>query len=606
MSGKSSITEEEEEIGAIIYDDAMQQKGVSEENPPRSQRSSVSVCDSAVSVQNLKTAVSEHEKRWNMCFNKLPEFRDESSGDYIPSGNSKMVWWIARQRQAYRKGELSQDRVDRLNEIGFNWTSSGNKGRKRVSKSNEQKWEARLNELIEYKSKHGHCNVNTGGKEGKLGDWVHTQRGQYRDGNISQDRVDRLNAIGFAWYAKGAPASEVWEERFNDLASHISQHGSCDGIPTKSQLWTWIRWQWYRYKIGKLSREHIDRLESIGLPLVSKLPKTPWGTRFDELVEYKSKHGDTDVPEGCGLGYWVRWQRQRFRRGELSQERVDRLDGIGFEWKRNGWMPSSNNANIGYELRPRKDNCVSGSCDCSDSSSPLPDDDESIHEEQRIFFSPVKHQLEALNRKKRKLHKKELWDDKPPKKRGPGCVRMYSKSGPHSTAIHQSRKIRAPSDLDPRPIRIGLHQRKLAAPSDLDARSMNNAGPNLSHLTPKRTSKKHELRSDDDSDVHEENVGITKRPSRQLLHFIRSLPPSKQRSSIVEGLRVKVRFSDNLWYGGMVASSLEQGSLIKIDFDDGTKEKCRFPDRDVIVDDVDNGRHRQGCLMNSSAFVPPG
>ena len=56
----------------------------------------------------------------------------------------------------------------------------------------------------------------------------------------------------------------------------------------------------------------------------------------------------------------------------------------------------------------------------------------------------------------------------------------------------------------------------------------------------------------------------------------------------------------------MVASSLEQGSLIKIDFDDGTKEKCRFPDRDVIVDDVDNGRHRQGCLMNSSAFVPPG
>ncbi|EJK70065.1 hypothetical protein THAOC_08614 [Thalassiosira oceanica] len=281
----------------------------------------------------------------------------------------------------------------------------------------------------------------------------------------------------------------------------------------------------------------------------------------------------------------------------------------------------------GRERRARKID-VASSSDGSTSSPLLSDDDESIYEEQRIFFSPVKHQLERLekmNDKKRKLREKDLFlDDDPPKKRGLGRV----------NGIHQSRKIRAPSDLDPRPKRSGpmIHQRKVAAPSDLDARSTNSAGPNLTISAPKkrgpgrpkkslmavetmgskkrgpgrpRKSDQVHSRTEDDSDVQFEKVGVTERPSRQLLHFIRALSPSKQRSSIAKGLRVKVRFADNNWYGGIVASSSQQGSLINIHFDDGTMEECDFPDRDVIVDDVGNGRHRQRCIMNASTFAPP-
>ena len=287
----------------------------------------------------------------------------------------------------------------------------------------------------------------------------------------------------------------------------------------------------------------------------------------------------------------------------------------------------------GRDRQPRKID-VTSSSDGSESSSLPSDDDESIHEEQKIFFSPVKHQLE-MKRKKRKLREEELFlDDDPPKKRGPGRVRMHPEAGvlPTSNGMHQSRKVRAPSDLDPRPKRSGpmMLQRKIATPSDLDARSMNNAGPNLSHFAPEkrgpgrprknpmavettgstkrgrgRPRKSDHSRKEDDSDVQDEKVGVTERPSRRLLHFTRTLPPSKQRSAITKGLRVKVRFADNNWYGGIVASSSEQGSLININFDDGTTEKCDFPDRDVIVDDVGNGRHCQSCLMNASTFAPP-
>ena len=299
------------------------------------------------------------------------------------------------------------------------------------------------------------------------------------------------------------------------------------------------------------------------------------------------------------------------------------------KYGRNRLRVGSNDGPIslkGGRGRPHKIDVASLS-DGSDPSPSWSDDDDSIHEEQRIFFSPAKQRLERLERmngKKRKLREKDPFiDDDPPKKRGPG--RVYG--------IHQSRKIRAPSDLDPRPKRSGpkKYQRKVSSPSDLDARGMNNAGPNLSNFTPKKRgpgrprlspaavemmgsakggrlhrSDQVHSNTEDDSEVQDEKIGITERPSRQLLNFIRTLSPSKQRSSISKGLRVKVRFADNNWYGGIVSSSSRQGSMIKIHFDDGTMEECDFPDRDVIVDDVGNGRHRKRCLMNASAFAPPG
>ena len=61
-------------------------------------------------------------------------------------------------------------------------------------------------------------------------------------------------------------------------------------------------------------------------------PKVPWETRFNELIQYKAKHGDCKVPRSQGpLGRWVRQQREVYKKGKLSQYRIDRLNGIGFD-----------------------------------------------------------------------------------------------------------------------------------------------------------------------------------------------------------------------------------------------------------------------------------
>jgi len=66
-----------------------------------------------------------------------------------------------------------------------------------------------------------------------------------------------------------------------------------------------------------------------------------WHTRYDALVEYKGKHGDTSVPlshPDAKLAIWVRNQRHQYRHlingrySSLTPERIRKLDEINFDW----------------------------------------------------------------------------------------------------------------------------------------------------------------------------------------------------------------------------------------------------------------------------------
>ena len=61
--------------------------------------------------------------------------------------------------------------------------------------------------------------------------------------------------------------------------------------------------------------------------------ETRWKIMFDRLVEYKSIHGDTCVPQrykpDMRLGRWVDIQRRKCK----DPERIEMLNDIGFKWK---------------------------------------------------------------------------------------------------------------------------------------------------------------------------------------------------------------------------------------------------------------------------------
>ncbi|MDP1758871.1 MAG: helicase associated domain-containing protein, partial [Thermodesulfovibrionales bacterium] len=56
----------------------------------------------------------------------------------------------------------------------------------------------------------------------KLGQWQSQVRRQFKRGNLTSDRIQRLNAIGFAWDT----LDEAFEKRFQETLRYKEQFGT--------------------------------------------------------------------------------------------------------------------------------------------------------------------------------------------------------------------------------------------------------------------------------------------------------------------------------------------------------------------------------------------
>ena len=98
---------------------------------------------------------------------------------------------VQNRRNLQAKGKLSEERKDRLDALGVDWDLL------------ETQWEAMFQELVEYKKEHGHCNVPKGWKKNpQFGTWVGVQRKYHGKGKLSEERKDRLDALGVDWDQK--------------------------------------------------------------------------------------------------------------------------------------------------------------------------------------------------------------------------------------------------------------------------------------------------------------------------------------------------------------------------------------------------------------------
>ena len=133
-----------------------------------------------------------------------------------------------------------------------------------------------------------------------------------------------------------------WWARFEELEEYKQEHGDCN-VPQKykanPQLATWVQNQRQVYKNNKLESKRIEALEDIGfewtMPKGAKPDDANWWKRFGELEEYKQEHGDCNVPGNYKanpqLATWVSKQRRFYKNNKLAPERIEALEGIGFE-----------------------------------------------------------------------------------------------------------------------------------------------------------------------------------------------------------------------------------------------------------------------------------
>ena len=176
-----------------------------------------------------------------------------------------------------------------------------------------------------------------------LGDWVQTQRqirkGKRTFGTLTQQQIERLNSIGMVWetrsetaWARGLEAARRYRQRYGDLQVP-SAYKDADGFA----LGNWIRNTRSRFGSGGLKESQIRELDALGM--VWNNIDAKWERCYAEAALYCEKHGSLNLapkyvsPSGIRLGAWVENQRAYYLKGELSDDKIRRLEAIGMLWE---------------------------------------------------------------------------------------------------------------------------------------------------------------------------------------------------------------------------------------------------------------------------------
>eukprot|EP00913_Durusdinium_trenchii_P017588 g16529.t1 len=268
---------------------------------------------------------------WERGFQELVAFRD-SFGDllvktrYKTASGYPLGKWVCKQRQAMAKGKLDEKKVKRLEGLGFIW------------KVRDDQWESAFQRLVVYKSENGDVAVPYRFRtedRSKLGVWVFSQRQAMAKGRLHEEKVKRLEGLDFIWNVH----DDQWESAFQRLVVYKSENGDVvvpQHFTTKDlfKLGVWVFSQRRALAKGKLNEEKVKRLEGLGF--IWKVRDNQWESAFQRLVVYKSENGDVVVPfrfttkDRFKLGRWADAQRQAMAKGRLDEEKVKRLEGLGF------------------------------------------------------------------------------------------------------------------------------------------------------------------------------------------------------------------------------------------------------------------------------------
>ena len=134
--------------------------------------------------------------------------------------------------------------------------------------------------------------------------------------------------------------ASVWEDNFTQLLHYKREFGHCNvpqDWPPNIKLANWANAQRQANGNGSLSTERFGRLDELGF--VWNRREEVWNQMFEGLMNYKLEHGDCKVPrdyENAKLANWVGAQRQFKQHGSLSEERIQKLDEVGFSWSEGG------------------------------------------------------------------------------------------------------------------------------------------------------------------------------------------------------------------------------------------------------------------------------
>ena len=204
-------------------------------------------------------------------------FKTLNGIDYDENGYNFGIW-LTNQRQMYKKGKLSKERIELLKQIGMRFET----------RDNDEVWTQMYTLAEIYFKKYGSLEIKQNFKTlngidydengYNLGWWLVRQRQMYKISKLSKEREKLLEKIGMRFETRDN--DEVWNQMYMLAELYFKEYGNLE-IPSK----------------------------------------------------FKTLNGTDEDENGYNLGIWLVSQRQMYKKGKLSPERKELLDQIGMIWE---------------------------------------------------------------------------------------------------------------------------------------------------------------------------------------------------------------------------------------------------------------------------------
>jgi hypothetical protein len=273
--------------------------------------------------------VEKTSARWEFWFGLLERFTAEQGTarvavDYVMHGYP-LGHWASVQRGLYTKGQLSNDRQNKLESLpGWAWDVLSDK------------WDLWMRLMHQFVAEHGHANVPYPYTVGdyNLRSWVATQRGLYRRGELAGERIRELEALpGWSWDV----LEDIWIQHYDAVREFSEREGHARPkstyVENELRLGQWVTVQ----------RRSRDQMSPDRVALLEALPGWSWNSRIDSwermyrlLAKFTEREGharvlNDHIEEGVRLGGWV--SDQRSGRDQMIENRRKLLEKLhGWSW----------------------------------------------------------------------------------------------------------------------------------------------------------------------------------------------------------------------------------------------------------------------------------
>lgn len=222
--------------------------------------------------------------KWNNNYELARIYYEEHKNlliptDYVVNGVN-LGTWLLRQRILYRCDKLPFDRVKKLESIGIEWHDA------RKIKF-DSSWDEKYNLAKKYYIEHNDLLIaqNYVIDGVKLGSWISRQRELYKNHELPEDKVKKLESIGMDWYnARELLFENIWNNNYELARNYYLEHKNLlikkSYIVDNINLGSWLARQCNEYTKDKLSKERIIKLENINIV---------WNTHKENLLKQLKK-----------------------------------------------------------------------------------------------------------------------------------------------------------------------------------------------------------------------------------------------------------------------------------------------------------------------------